>query len=229
MLDVAFTRAEIRPADVAVVIDVLRATSSVTQALAAGYRRVLCCDSLERAAALRGDGRVLAGEQGFLPVEGFDLGNSPGGFQEPLGTEVVLATTNGSPTIVAAWEGADEVLLGSLLNLDAVMEALDGGADITFVCSGTDGRFALEDAYAAGRMLARVPGERSDAARAAQCVASCYETPLDALGASADATALRETGQEEDIDWCARESVLAVVPRVTGVDEGVAFVSPGKT
>ena len=63
MIDVAFTRADLRPADVAVVIDVLRATSTATQALAAGYRSVLCVESVEVALTLRGPGRVLAGER----------------------------------------------------------------------------------------------------------------------------------------------------------------------
>jgi 2-phosphosulfolactate phosphatase len=225
VLDVAFTRADVRPADVAVVIDVLRATSTITQALAAGYRQVICCDSIERAGSMRGNGRVLAGEKDFMPVEGFDLGNSPGAFAEPRGAEVVLATTNGSPTIVAATECADEVLLGSLLNLDAVAEAVAGACEVTLVCSGTDGRLSLEDAYGAGRLVARLEGERSDAALAAECIAAYYGEPMEALNAGVDAAALRETGQEEDIAWCARESVLDVVPWVTRVEDGVAYVA----
>jgi 2-phosphosulfolactate phosphatase len=77
LIDVAFTCADLRSADVAVVIDVLRATSTVTEALAAGYRRVLCADSVERAAGLRAPGRVLAGERQCVKPPGFDHGNSP--------------------------------------------------------------------------------------------------------------------------------------------------------
>jgi len=102
VIDVAFTRAELRSADVAVVIDVLRATSTITQALAVGYRSVLCVDTVPHAARLRAAGRVIAGEQHCMTPLGFDQGNSPLEAMSPLGEELVLATTNGAPTIVGA-------------------------------------------------------------------------------------------------------------------------------
>src|SRR5436305_8610882 len=127
VIDVAFTPAGLRPAGVAVVIDVLRATSTAAQALASGYRSVACADSLARARLLRGPGRTLAGEHECLKPPGFDLGNSPAGVLHPgESCELVLATTNGAPAIVAAAEVAGEVLLACLLNLDAVAAALDG-------------------------------------------------------------------------------------------------------
>ena len=77
MIDVALIPARARPAEIAVVVDVLRATSTVTQALAAGYERVLCVDSIDGALRLRAPGRVLAGERNCLMPRGFDQGNSP--------------------------------------------------------------------------------------------------------------------------------------------------------
>lgn len=123
MIDAALTRAELRPADITVVIDALRATSTATQALAAGYRRVLCADNVAHAATLRDPGRVLAGERHCAVPPGFDMGNSPIEAKHRSGDELVLATTNGAPTIVAASRRATTVRLACLLNLDAVLGA----------------------------------------------------------------------------------------------------------
>ncbi len=221
-IDVGFTAADIRPADVIVVIDVLRATSTVSQALAAGYERVHCCDSLEGARALRAPGRVLAGEQEWKTPPGFDLGNSPGDFTTPDGTEVVLATTNGTPMMAAAAAQSDDVLLASMLNLDAIVAALPGG-DVLLAGSGTNGRPALEDTYLAGRIASRLEGERTDAALMAECLAGLHD-PLGALAASADAAKLREAGLGDDVEWCAQESIIDCVPRVAAVEDGVSVV-----
>ncbi len=223
MIDVALTTPELRPVRVAVVIDVLRAGTSITQALAAGYARVHCCESLADAEALAGPGRVLAGEREGVRPPNFDLGNSPGEFERARGDEVVMTTTNGCPALLAAAEVADEVIIGCLANLRALCAALDAD-DLLLVCSGTHGRFALEDGYVAGRIAQSLEGERSDAARAAECIASAYDDPVDALSASADAAMLRDAGLEDDVAWCARESVLDVVPRLTEVADGAAVI-----
>jgi 2-phosphosulfolactate phosphatase len=223
VIDVAFTRCDLRPADVAIVVDVLRATSTATQALASGYRSVLCVSDLEHARTLRAPGRVLAGERRCVMPAGFQMGNSPLEATRVRGEELVLTTTNGAPTILAAAGGADVVLIGCLLNLDAVVDALDG-KDIQVVCSGTDGVAALEDVYAAGRLCERLDGPRTDAARIAQAVANGYARAVDALSASEDARALEAAGLAEDIEFCARESVLDVVPRVTHVEGGAAVL-----
>lgn len=225
MIDVAFTRAEARPAAVAVVVDVLRATSSIVQALASGYARVLCAESLERARELRAPGRVLAGEEGLVPPADFDLGNSPAGFEHPRGEELILATTNGAPTLVAAADVSERVVLAALLNLDAVTAALATEEDIQLVCAGTKGRLGLEDVYVAGRIALRLPGRRTDAARAAECVAARYPEPIRALSDSEDARALAAVGLERDVDACARESVIDVVPEAAIEAPGVALVT----
>ena len=157
MIDVALTRADLRAADVAVVVDVLRATSTATQALAAGYRSVLCAESIERALTLRAPGRILAGERRCVRPPGFHQGNSPHEAVRRRGDELVLATTNGAPAIVAAAQHAPVVLVACLLNLDAVIAALEG-ADVQVVCAGTDGAVALEDVYVAGRICVGLRG-----------------------------------------------------------------------
>lgn len=232
MIDVAFTRRELRHTDVAVVVDVLRATTTATTALALGYREVVCVDSVQRALTWRGPGRVLAGERRCVRPPGFDFGNSPLGLVGCSGQQLVLATTNGAPTIVAAARCAQTVLLACMLNLDAVATALRGlarpeGADVQIVCSGTDGAVALEDVYVAGRICTRLFGARTDAARLAEAASCAYPTPHDALSASADAAVLRAAGLGEDIAYCARESTLDLVPRVSGATAGAAIVVSG--
>jgi 2-phosphosulfolactate phosphatase len=218
VIDVALTPAGLRRPDIAVVIDVLRATSTLTQALAAGYRQVLCVSSVERAAGLRGPGRVLAGERNCIEPPGFDQGNSPREAMQCRGTELVLATTNGAPAIVAATRHAPEVIAACLLNLDAVIELLvargPGGRRVQIVCSGTWGEPALEDTYVAGRLSAALAGPRSDAALIAEAVAAAYATPLQALSASRGAAMLRDAGLGSDVEYCALESELGCVPTV---------------
>jgi 2-phosphosulfolactate phosphatase len=215
---VAFTPAEAERVPTAVVVDVLRATSTIAQALDAGYGRVFCCAEIEEARALRerlGDA-VLAGERRAAAIPGFDLGNSPREFLEPTAEALVLSTTNGTRAIVAAARTAETVLVGSLLNLDEVARvAREAGADVEIVCAGVEGRFSLDDAYCAGRIAELLAGERSDAAEAALRVARSFPSAEDALRASKNP--LHEH-LGEDVAWCARESVLAVVPRLLRFD-----------
>jgi 2-phosphosulfolactate phosphatase len=223
---VAFTPSEVVRAPTAVVVDVLRATSTIAQALASGYRRVLCCAEVDEALELRarlGEG-VLAGERNAAAIPGFDLGNSPRELLDPLGETVILTTTNGTRAIVAAAEHAETVLVGSLLNLDAIAEAAGGGGDVEVVCAGLQGRFTIDDAYCAGRIVELVGGERSDAAEAALRLARSYPSALDGLRASENPEHAR---LGEDIGFCARESVLDVVPRLARMEGSAAeIVSP---
>jgi len=225
MIDVAFLGTAVRPAGTAVVIDVLRATSTITLALASGYERVLVAGSIDEATALRTTERTLAGEVGCARAPGFDLGNSPEETLEPRGAELVLATTNGAPAIVAAAAAADEVLVASLLNMAAVLAQLADREDILLVCAGTDAKVSMEDVYLAGRLSAKLDGERSDAARIAEAVAAAYPNAVDALDASAGAVGLRREGLEADIAFCARESIIDVVGRLSDTVDGAALLT----
>src|SRR5881397_3449520 len=120
--DVAFTPAEAGPAHVAIVVDVLRATSTIAQALASGYRRVLCCDEIDEALALRAEipDSLVGGERKAVQVEGFDVGASPREFLEARAETLILSTTNGTRAILTTAQQCEQVVLGSLLNLDAV-------------------------------------------------------------------------------------------------------------
>src|SRR6266516_1604399 len=146
---VAFIPDEAAPSAVGIVIDVLRATSTIAQALASGYERVLCCSEIEDARALRAElpDSLLGGERKAVRVEGFDVGASPREFLEARAKTLILSTTNGTSAILEAAASCETVLLGSLLNLDALARALRGrGEDVAIVCAGFQGAFALDDA-----------------------------------------------------------------------------------
>jgi 2-phosphosulfolactate phosphatase len=212
-IDVAFTPAEASPAHVAVVVDVMRATSTIAQALASGYERVLCCREIDEALALReelGDDAVVGGERNAILVAGFDLGASPRDYLEPRAPTAVMTTTNGTRTILAAAASSDHVFLGSLLNLDAVAAAAAApGEDVTVVCAGYQGAFAVDDAYCAGRIVELLEGDRSDAAVAAGAVARAFPNAWEGI----NARTYGPPGLEDDLRWCTRENTLDVVPR----------------
>lgn len=214
---VAFTPAEEVSAPVGIVVDVLRATSTMTQALAAGYGRVLCCSEVEEARAVasaEGDA-VLAGERGTVRIDGFDFGNSPREFLEPAAGTVVLTTTNGTRLLLAAAARCERVLVGSLLNLGAVVTAARaaGVDDVAVLCAGVKGELAMDDAYCAGRIAAALDGEPADSAAAAIRLAESFPSHEAGLDASQSARNLHASGLHADISWCAQDSVVDVVPR----------------
>jgi phosphosulfolactate phosphohydrolase-like enzyme len=99
--------------------------------------------------------------------------------------------------------------------------SLKRGGDVEIVCAGVEGRFTLDDAYCAGRIARLVGGERSDAAEAAVRLAGSFASPLEGLRASENPFH-EQLG--EDLEWCARESVLAVVPRLAGLNGAAAEI-----
>ena len=210
---VAFTPADSSPAPLGIVVDVMRATSTITQALASGYRRVLCCAEIDEALALReelGNEAITGGERDAQRVGGFDAGASPREFLEPQAKTLILSTTNGTRSIVAAAESCDEVVLGALLNLEAVAgHAKAKWVDFTVFCAGYKGAFAIDDAYCAGRILRAAGGEPTDAAEAARVIADRFPHAIDGI----NARTYGPPGLEEDIAFCSQVGVLDVVPR----------------
>jgi 2-phosphosulfolactate phosphatase len=250
---VGFTPAEQVVAPLGIVIDVLRATSTICQALASGFERVICAGEIDDARALAGPGVALAGERGNVRIDGFDHGNSPREFAGQLPgserltrdrrsgpaaqtdesakptrpdgrrrqaapltvvTTLVLTTTNGTRLLLAAAARCEEVLVASLLNLDAVVSAAREADEVAVLCAGVEGAFAIDDAYVAGRIAAALGGEPDDAAVAAVRLAGSFETTEAGIGGGISAANIRNAQLDDDISFCARESVLDVVPRV---------------
>ena len=149
---------------VAVVVDVLRATTVMVSALAAGCEAIIPCQEIDEvqdiAASLPKGTALLAGERGGLPIPGFDLGNSPGEFTPEVceGKTLVMTTTNGTRAILACLD-ADRVYIASFANLRATIDEVavqffkkDHGHPVHIVCSGTEGFISLEDSLLAGAL-----------------------------------------------------------------------------
>jgi 2-phosphosulfolactate phosphatase len=209
-----------------VVFDVLRATTTMTAALAAGVSEIRIfgdTESARQAAAAVGDPKpMLCGEAQCLPPPGFDLGNSPGALNRAAhdGKTLFMSTTNGTRAIIAA-RGAQLLLAGALVNASAVARALvESGLDLTLLCAGTNGEIAMEDVIGAGavadavQQLGKVDLE-SDAARMAVRLFRGAKNDLrSALAEGAGGQNVIAAKLEADIDFAARLSVLDIVGRV---------------
>jgi 2-phosphosulfolactate phosphatase len=212
---VAFTPEETVAAPVGIVVDVIRASSTIAQALSAGYERVLCCAEIDDARTLRAelDDAVVGGERDAVRIEGFDVGASPREFRRPRARTLILSTTNGTRAILAAASRSAEVVIGSLLNLGALASWARGrDDDVAILCAGFKGAFALDDAYCAGRIVDRLGGERTDAALAAALLAGAFSDAFCGL----TARTYGPPGLEDDIAFCAQEDLVDVVPRLSG-------------
>lgn len=230
-IEVFFGASGLSPSDVAsrvvVVIDVLRASTSIAVALANGARTVIPLDSPDEAVtrSKNFDRREvrLAGERRMVAIPGFDLGNSPGDFTAEAveGKTVLMTTTNGTSAIMAA-QGARDVVVGSYVNFSVVSSmvraALRGGTDIAIICAGRDRQFALEDAGCAGRYVRHVAKrlngvEIDDAARACSMLDRQYgDNLLKLFAASEHGRALAAAGFSADLELCAAVDSYPVVP-----------------
>jgi 2-phosphosulfolactate phosphatase len=210
-------------ADACVVVDVLRATSSLVTMFERGLEEAIIASSLDEARvfAERDPGLLLCGEEGGLPPDGFDHGNSPSTFDEMdlSDKRAVLVTTNGTRALQGVPTGTT-VLVGALLNVEAIARTMVA-QDLnraSIVCAGERGgaSVCVEDVYCAGaivgRMLTLGKFDVDDGAAVALQVYRSFLSPVEALLAGKHGPALRELGFAEDIVFCAREDVFSSVP-----------------
>lgn len=225
--DAYLTAGAVDPAGVAdrtaVVIDVVRATSTVVTALAHGardiYPTVSTEEAIKLASSLGRDDTLLCGERNGLKVEGFDLGNSPLEFVSETveGKRLVMSTTNGSRAFIAA-SGADRVLSAAFLNLTAVVEALAAEERVAVVCAGKEDLFSLDDGVCAGHLLRELrertgePLETNDAATALLRLAEDFAPSESFLRTTDAGRALVEIGLEADLSHCADRDRFHMVP-----------------
>ena len=151
--------------DIAVVMDVLRATSVMTAALAAGATDVTTCLDVAEAFQLQQQIEprpLLCGERQCKPIQGFDLGNSPAEYSEQVvvARSLVMTTTNGTRAIAAAHD-ASEIVVASFLNLNAVVRFVSRFSTLHLICAGTDGQITGEDVLLAGAILSRLSDSTS--------------------------------------------------------------------
>jgi 2-phosphosulfolactate phosphatase len=200
----------------AVVFDVLRATSLMITALANGATRIYPVASMQEALDLKKSmpRALLAGERRGVRYDGFNLGNSPLDFRK-LDSEQIISLTINCTAALRACAKAGEVLVGSLLNMGALVAHLLAAPpeNLLLVCAGTVRDPALEDLFAAGMLCSNFKGaELSDSAKIAASVFRKYqEDPLHCLHESRRGQTLMADNQREDVRWCAHRSLYAVV------------------
>ena len=210
-----------------VVIDVLRACSTVVTALDRGARAVLPVSDMAQAGKIAGnldpDVYRLGGERDGEKIEGYHLGNSPLEYTRDVveDRDIILNTTNGTQALRQATP-AKHLIAACFLNADRVVDFVRRADDqVTIVCAGRQNRLALEDALCAGLLLARLwdrdePDVVTDSAHTAFTL---YETDRDDLSTSLrranHAERLIQQGHEADLDYCFRTDALSVLPYYT--------------
>ncbi len=201
-----------------VVIDVLRATTTIITALQNGAAEVIPCGAIEDAERLRStlNSGLLGGERKGLKIEGFDLGNSPSEYSPPVvdGQVIIMATTNGTPAMSVCGE-AKCVWIGGFVNAQAIVERMLNEPLVTFLCAGTDGRITGEDVLFVGcaierLQLAGVIGGLNDQATLAVAAwrDACRQiaagtTLANILAGMHGGRNLVKNGMQADVDYCA--------------------------
>ena len=228
-LDVALAPADLARQDLGgrtvFVIDILRATTTISAMLHHGAAAVTPCATEAEARALAaqvGPAALLAGEQDCLRIPGFALGNSPREVHARAvrGRQVVMVTTNGTGLILAAREARTVYLMAAVNFTRAVARAraiFDATGDLLVACAGREGAFGLDDAYGAGRLVRAVLAGRradlSDAALATVDLANRHGNRwLRALRRSRAGRRLVVKGLGDDVTMAARQDVFPVLP-----------------
>ncbi len=211
-----------------VVVDILRATSCMTTAFAHGVSGIIPVADLQECLALKSGLVHTAGERDGKKVDGFDLGNSPFEYMNPqlVGKQIAFTTTNGTQAIVKS-KGARNIIIGSFLNLSAVVNHLrQTSNDVLVVCAGWKGKFNLEDTLFAGALVELLKHEFKSACDAPLAAQYLYNTAKNDLVGflknSSHVQRLARLGIERDIAFCLTPDQFNVVPYLE--DDGVLRV-----
>ena len=208
-----------------VVADILRATTTITFAMANGATAITPVLTPEDAFHLAANqpNTLIGGERGGVKVDGFDLGNSPREYTQAVVSDrqIVLTTTNGTRALQACG-AAERVLVGSFLNLRATVDRLaQVEGELVFACSGREGGFCTEDTVFAGACVAGLAeAQLTDAAETAKILYQTHsEDLLGMLRNCYHGRYLASIGLGEDLEFCAQIDRVDIVPRL--VDETV--------
>ncbi len=219
-----------------IMIDVLRASTSICAALYNGAKEVIPCDSLEKAVSiynnLSRESRFIGGERDLAKPAGFDAGNSPFEYTSEAvkGKTVIISTSNGTKTFNKARQ-ATVRLIGSFSNYSAILEHLEEEyllnnelniEKIVVLCSGTNGRFSYEDSLCAGIFINEIAvstpkAELSDTAYAAKALYELHSDNLeDFLFTRDHSKKLIEANHKKDVELCLKYNSYPVVPVYEG-------------
>jgi len=207
---------------IAVVVDILRATSCMVSGLASGVAAIRPLADLEECRALKQQGYFIAGERNGSKVEGFDIGNSPFEYMEAhlKGQKVAVTTTNGTQAIKLS-ASADQIAIGSFLNLTAVAHYIQqADKDVVVVCSAWKGKVNMEDSLFAGALVEKLKTSHLPECDAPLMMQKLYvsEKPhiVDFVKNSAHAKRLNKLEVFKDIEFCMEHDRFATVPVLSG-------------
>lgn len=232
-IDVAFTPGEVQAlaSKVCIVVDVVRATSSLTVIMSKKPRKVILTTTIQKATRLASQQTIhplLCGERKGLQPEGFDYGNSPRKFFEAdLKDRVIIFTSSNGTRAVADLVIAPHVFLGCFLNASAVVKkayetAHTNNMDVLFVCAGREEKFAIDDAYCTGFLVSRLmsliaSGENfalGDGAQAALGIFGYYRDDRRLLEMSGAGKAVIEIGLADDLTFLLQRDLIDCVPEL---------------
>ncbi len=201
-----------------VIVDILRATSCMTAGIASGIQSIQPFDDKDKCLAMRPKGYVLAGERNGEKIAAFDIGNSPFQYMQPelKGKKVAVTTTNGTRAIETS-KKADKIIIGSFLNISAVVNALqEDENDLLVYCAGWKGKLNLEDSLFAGALIERLGDNYESACDAPLIAKAIYKEGKKDMFAflsnSSHVNRLKRLGIEKDIAFCLKEDEFDVVP-----------------
>jgi 2-phosphosulfolactate phosphatase len=221
-LDICLSPAQLSLFDlkgkVVVIIDVLRATSTINTALANGVKEVIPVSTIEEGLEYKAKGYIVGAERDGKKHEGFSYGNSPYEYmtEEVKGQSVVLTTSNGTKALKMS-HNADEIITASFLNANAVIEYLKmQDRDIILFCSGWKDRFSLEDTLCAGALANGLKDDTETSADSTFAAVHLYTSHADnlfeALQKSAHFHRLSHNGMLKDIEYCVQENTYETIP-----------------
>ena len=206
---------------IVVVIDVLRATSTINTILFSGAKSVKPVESLEECMKLKEDGYIVMAERMGKKVEGFDYGNSPSKIEKNLfaDRDVGIATSNGTKAIVKT-KGSKITLISSFLNLSKVIEYLNTNSrDTLLVCSGWKGSTNLEDTMCAGAIVAGLENydyESDTVVIAKKLYEQSKDDILSSMKKSSHAKRLSGYDNMKDIEFCSEIDKQEILPYLDG-------------
>ena len=218
---------------VVVVIDMLRATSVITTALANGAKQIFPILTVEEAfdkkkeLLSKGEDILIGGERKALKINGFDFSNSPLEYTKDNVNEktIILSTTNGTRAINLSLK-ADEIIIGSILNARAVaLELKKLNKDVVFINAGTNGEFSMDDFICSGYMinlLSEISNcDLSDIAKTAKYIYENNTNLIDYIKEARHYSVLKALNLMNDLEYCCKKDILNIVPKVDKIARSI--------
>lgn len=209
---------------VVVVIDIFRATSAICTAFQYGVSKIIPVSSVDEARVYQAQGFIAAAERSGEVVEGFDMGNSPFSYMNPAlkDREIVLTTTNGTKAIERA-KAADQIIVGSFLNIQAVCNYLElQNKNVILLCAGWKDRYNMEDSLFAGAVVDQLKknpiytGLADSSLAANHLYASAKGNLMEFLKPSSHRRRLERLNLDRDIEYCLQMNTMDLVPIFKG-------------